>query len=111
MKRPRHRLLNTEHARRGSLRGVERDDADPARLGRLAIRFWRDQSRGFAGVRRNAGLELQCNWRATARNAALIDAGADLRIKPQAKIGLCYWGQHVSTAQDNGLRGTLTWMF
>ena len=46
-----------------------------------------------------------------ARNAALVDAGADLRINPQAKIGLYYWGEHASTAHENGLRGTLTWMF
>jgi subtilase-type serine protease len=46
-----------------------------------------------------------------ARNAALIDAGADLRINAQAKLGLYYWGQQANTAHENGLRGTLTWMF
>ncbi len=46
-----------------------------------------------------------------ARNAALIDAGADLRINAQAKLGLYYWGQQANTAHENGLRGTMTWMF
>ena len=46
-----------------------------------------------------------------ARNSALIDAGADLRISPQAKIGLYYTGQHANTAHENALRGNVTWYF
>jgi outer membrane autotransporter protein len=46
-----------------------------------------------------------------ARNSALIDAGADLRINPQAKIGLYYSGQHANSAHENAVRGTIAWNF
>jgi outer membrane autotransporter protein len=62
----------------------------------------------FAGV---PGSNFSVTGIPIARNAALIDAGADLRISPQAKVGLYYWGQQASTAHENGLRGTVTWMF
>jgi outer membrane autotransporter protein len=62
----------------------------------------------FAGI---PGSNFSVTGVPIARNAALIDAGADLRINPQAKVGLYYWGQHANTAHENGLRGTLTWMF
>jgi outer membrane autotransporter protein len=62
----------------------------------------------FAGI---PGSNFNITGVPTARNAALIDAGADLRINPQAKLGLYYWGEHASTAHENGLRGTLSWLF
>ncbi len=65
-------------------------------------------SLAFAGI---PGSNFNVTGVPIARNAALIDAGADLRINPQAKVGLYYWGEHASTAHENGLRGTLTWMF
>jgi outer membrane autotransporter protein len=46
-----------------------------------------------------------------ARNSALIDVGADLRINPQAKIGLYYSGQHANSAHENAVRGTIAWNF
>ncbi|MBV9239567.1 MAG: autotransporter domain-containing protein, partial [Xanthobacteraceae bacterium] len=62
----------------------------------------------FAGI---PGSNFNVTGVPIARNAALIDVGADLRINPQAKVGLYYWGQQASTAHENGLRGTLTSMF
>ena len=65
-------------------------------------------SLAFAGI---PGSSFNVTGIPIARNAALIDAGADLRINPQAKVGLYYWGQQANTAHENGLRGTVTWMF
>ena len=62
----------------------------------------------FAGI---PGSNFNVTGVPIARNAALIDVGADLRISPQAKVGLYYWGQQANTAHENGLRGTVTWMF
>jgi outer membrane autotransporter protein len=62
----------------------------------------------FAGI---PGSNFNVTGVPIARNAALIDAGADLRISPQAKVGFYYWGQQANTAHENGLRGTMTWMF
>ena len=65
-------------------------------------------SLAFAGI---PGSSFNVTGIPIARNAALIDAGADLRINTQAKVGLYYWGQQANTAHENGLRGTVTWMF
>jgi outer membrane autotransporter protein len=62
----------------------------------------------FAGI---PGSNFNVTGIPIARNAALIDAGADLRINPQAKVGLYYWGQQANTAHENGMRGTVTWVF
>jgi subtilase-type serine protease len=65
-------------------------------------------SLAFAGI---PGSNFSVAGVPIARNAALMDTGADLRINPQAKVGLYYWGQQARTAHENGLRGTVTWMF
>ncbi len=46
-----------------------------------------------------------------SRNAALVDAGADLRIGPDAKIGISYSGQLADDASDNAITGNLLWNF
>ncbi len=46
-----------------------------------------------------------------ARDAALIDAGFDLRISPQAKLGLFYSGELAATARDHAVKGNFTWNF
>ena len=46
-----------------------------------------------------------------AQNAALIDAGIDLEINRALRIGLSYYGQLSSEAQDSAVRGNLTWKF
>jgi outer membrane autotransporter protein len=46
-----------------------------------------------------------------ARDAALVQVGADLRFLPQASIGLNYSGQLARNADDQSLKGTFTWRF
>ncbi|SFV34389.1 autotransporter outer membrane beta-barrel domain-containing protein [Hyphomicrobium facile] len=46
-----------------------------------------------------------------ARNAALIDAGADLRISTDAKIGVSYTGQLAKDARDNAIAGNVRLKF
>ena len=46
-----------------------------------------------------------------ARDAALVDAGLDLRVSPQATLGLFYLGQLAESAQDHSVRGSFTWRF
>jgi hypothetical protein len=90
---------------------VERDGRDPARLDCLALCVRRNQSGDRAGIPLTGlafagfpGSNFNVTGVPIACNAALIDAGADQRINPQAKVGLCYWGQQASTAHANGLR-------
>ncbi len=46
-----------------------------------------------------------------ARDTARVDAGADLRITPQATLGLFYQGELAPSAQDHSVRGSFTWKF
>jgi outer membrane autotransporter protein len=46
-----------------------------------------------------------------ARDAALVEAGADLQITSQAKIGLSYAGQLAGSIQDHSVKGNFTWRF
>ncbi len=46
-----------------------------------------------------------------ARDAAVVDAGLDLRVTPQATLGLFYVGQFADSAQDHSVRGSFTWHF
>ena len=46
-----------------------------------------------------------------ARDAALVEAGLDLQVTAQAKIGVFYVGQLANRAQDNAVKGTFTWRF
>lgn len=46
-----------------------------------------------------------------ARDAALIDAGADLRISPHGKVGVSYSGQLSGRIQDHAVKGNLIWNF
>ena len=46
-----------------------------------------------------------------AQNAALVDAGIDLEVNDALRIGLSYYGQLSSEAQDSAVRGSLTWKF
>jgi outer membrane autotransporter protein len=46
-----------------------------------------------------------------ARDAALVEAGADLQITRQAKIGLSYSGQLANSIQDHSVKGNFTWRF
>ena len=46
-----------------------------------------------------------------APDSALVDAGFDLRLRPQATIGVSYVGQLASHAQDHSLKGKFGWDF
>jgi outer membrane autotransporter protein len=46
-----------------------------------------------------------------ARDAALVEAGGDLQLTAQAKIGLSYAGQLANSAHDHSVKGNFTWRF
>ena len=46
-----------------------------------------------------------------ARNSALIEAGLDFALGPDAILGISYAGQLAGDLQDNGVQGRLTWRF
>lgn len=46
-----------------------------------------------------------------ARNSALIEAGLDFKIAPDATLGVSYNGQLASDVQDHGISGRLDWRF
>jgi outer membrane autotransporter protein len=46
-----------------------------------------------------------------ARDSAVVDAGLDLRVAPQATLGLFYLGRLAGSGQDNSVRGGFTWRF
>lgn len=46
-----------------------------------------------------------------ASDSALIDAGADLRINRQAKVGLSYSSQLSGRTRDNAVKGNFIWKF
>ncbi|MPZ38780.1 MAG: autotransporter domain-containing protein [Rhizobiales bacterium] len=46
-----------------------------------------------------------------ARNSALVEAGLDLRIAPQATLGVSYLGQLAGSVQDHAVKGQFTWRF
>jgi len=46
-----------------------------------------------------------------ARDAALIEAGGDLQLTAQAKVGVSYAGQLANSAHDHSVKGNFTWRF
>jgi fibronectin-binding autotransporter adhesin len=46
-----------------------------------------------------------------ARDAAIIEAGGDLQLTPQAKVAVSYAGQLADHARDHSVKGNLTWRF
>jgi outer membrane autotransporter protein len=46
-----------------------------------------------------------------AREAALVETALDLRVSPQAKLGLSYSGQLAGHLQDHAVKGNFTWNF
>ncbi len=46
-----------------------------------------------------------------ARDAALVEAGFDLRINPRATVGISYSGQLANNAQDHSVKGNFIWRF
>ncbi len=46
-----------------------------------------------------------------ARDAALVEAGLDLQVTAQAKVGVVYAGQLADTTHDHSVKGNFTWRF
>jgi hypothetical protein len=46
-----------------------------------------------------------------ARDAALVEAGADLQITGNAKVGISYAGQLSNSLNDHSVKGNFTWRF
>jgi outer membrane autotransporter protein len=46
-----------------------------------------------------------------ARDAALVEAGLDLRVSPRAKLGASYSGELANHLQDNAVKGNFSWNF
>lgn len=46
-----------------------------------------------------------------AKNAAVVEAGLDLNLTPQATLGISYGGQFGSRLSDQSLKGNFTWKF
>jgi fibronectin-binding autotransporter adhesin len=46
-----------------------------------------------------------------ARDAALVEAGGDLHLSLQTKLGLFYVGQLAANTQDHSVKGNFTWRF
>ncbi|MGY3574184.1 MULTISPECIES: hypothetical protein [unclassified Bradyrhizobium] len=46
-----------------------------------------------------------------ARNAALVEGGLDLRVTPQASIGIAYVGQLADRVQDHSVKASFSWKF
>jgi len=46
-----------------------------------------------------------------AENSALIEAGLDVSLSPNATLGLSYSGQLADGADDHGIKGSLLWQF
>jgi outer membrane autotransporter protein len=46
-----------------------------------------------------------------AHDAALIEAGDDLQLTAQAKVGISYAGQLAHSAHDHSVKGNFSWRF
>jgi outer membrane autotransporter protein len=46
-----------------------------------------------------------------ARDAALVEAGGDLQLGPQTKIGVSYFGQLANNARDHSVKANFSWRF
>lgn len=57
------------------------------------------------------GTPFTINGVPIARDAALVSAGADLRVTRQASVGVAYMGNLASNARDNSVRGVFSWKF
>jgi outer membrane autotransporter protein len=59
----------------------------------------------------NTGAGFSITGVPLARDAALVETGFDLRVSPQAKLGLSYSGQIAAHLQDHAVKGNFTWSF
>jgi outer membrane autotransporter protein len=59
----------------------------------------------------SAGIPFTVAGAPIARDAALVDAGFDLRVTARATLGVSYVGQLANTAQDHSVKGNFSWKF
>ena len=59
----------------------------------------------------NTGAAFTTQSAPLARDAALVQIGADLQVSPQASIGIAYSGQLAANANDQSVKGNFTWRF
>ncbi len=70
-----------------------------------------DTSPGAALAFNSNGVGFGITGVPIAQDTALIEAGLDVQVAPQAVVSLSYQGQLASDFQDNGLRGNVDWRF
>jgi outer membrane autotransporter protein len=84
----------------------------------LVPRFSAAWQHAFGDVTPSAALAFQSTGTAftisgvpLARDAALVEAGFNLRVNPQMKLGASYTGELAGHLQDHAVKGTFTWNF
>ncbi len=59
----------------------------------------------------NTGIAFGISGLPLARDAALVDAGLDLRIDPRGTVGISYSGELANGVQDHSVKGNFVWRF
>jgi outer membrane autotransporter protein len=59
----------------------------------------------------NTGVPFGILGAPIARDAALVEAGGDLQLGPQTKVGIAYFGQLASNARDHSVKANFSWRF
>jgi len=59
----------------------------------------------------NTGVPFGILGAPIARDAALVEAGGDLQLGPQTKVGVAYFGQLASNARDHSVKVNFSWRF
>ena len=70
-----------------------------------------DTSPGAALAFNSNGIGFGITGVPIAQDTALIEAGLDVQVAPQAVVSLSYQGQLAGDFQDNGVRGNVDWRF
>ncbi|MNM81788.1 Extracellular serine protease precursor [compost metagenome] len=76
---------------------------------------WRHAFNDVTGSARlafaNADSSFAINGLPVADDTLAIEAGAELRLRPNLTVGAAYSGQHGDGARDHGLKANVTWVF
>src|SRR6516162_666804 len=59
----------------------------------------------------NTGVPFGILGAPIARDAALVEAGGDLQLDPQTKVGVAYFGQLASNVRDHSVKVNFSWRF
>jgi outer membrane autotransporter protein len=66
---------------------------------------------GAALTFQNTGVPFGILGAPIARDAALVEAGGDLQLGAQTKVGVAYFGQLASNARDHSVKANFSWRF